>query len=170
VPQFVCGKYNTTNNTTSLFVVGNGTNTSTRSDLLNVDSDNSIRFNGTAYIAKGLNLNQKEVGPNSVAGSGYGYGPHLLGINDYCVFIYADNTGITTIVEIQQIGTVPIGTTYIIKNCTTRGGGGLADITINQSNGTQRIDATTGPVALAPGTGYQIIYTGDGFWQIIGRF
>jgi hypothetical protein len=165
VPQFACGKYNTTSNTTSLFVVGNGTNTSTRSDLLNVDSDNSIRFNGTAYIAKGLNLNLKEVGPTTPNPT---HGPHYLGVNDYCVFAYSDNGTFLTDVRIPALGTVPIGTTYIIKNSWSSGFN--ATISISQSAGAQYIDATTGPVILAPGTGYQIVLMRAGYWQIIGRF
>ena len=164
-PQFACGKYNTTSNTTSLFVVGNGTNTSTRSDLLNVDRDNSIRFNGTAYIAKGLNLNLKEVGPTTPNPT---RGPHILGVDDYCVFAYSDNGTFPTIVGIPALGTVPVGTTYIIKNSWSSGFN--AQISISQYAGAQYIDATTGPVILAPGTGYQIVLMRAGFWQIIGRF
>jgi hypothetical protein len=167
VPQFACGKYNTTNNTTSLFVVGNGTSTSTRSDLLKVDSDNSIRFNGTAhfnntaYIAKGLNLNLKEVVPPQTY--------YVVTEDDYCIIAYSDMAvPYATFISLPNLGVLPVGRTLIIKNSWSSPQN--AFLSISQSTGAQYIDATIGPVTLAPGTGYQIVLMRAGYWQIIGRF
>ena len=172
VPQFACGKYNTTANTTSLFVVGNGTNTSTRSDLFKIEEDGSIvintnnpAFGKQTYIAGGQRIAVKEVGPltsNPVTL----YYPTK---NDYCIIAYSDMAvpG-ATFVTLPALGTLPLGTTFIIKNSWSSPEN--AYIGIDQSGGSQQIDNSFGPLPLLPGTGYQIVLMRAGYWQIIGRF
>jgi hypothetical protein len=49
VGQHVSGKFNTTGNTTSLFIIGNGTGTTYRSDVVIVDST-GMTVSGTFKI------------------------------------------------------------------------------------------------------------------------
>lgn len=98
--QLVAGTYNTQNNTSSLFIVGGGTSTSSRQDVFTVDSN---RIN----IERGFKYSVVEDGVLN----------GVIDLNPSCsIFCVTHATGVGTTVRLPDTSTVPIGTTYYIKS------------------------------------------------------
>jgi hypothetical protein len=90
--QHVTGKYNTTGNTSSLFVIGNGFNDDNRSDIVLVNQT-------------GVNVNGYMTGNTISGGTFYGNGSGLTDVN-----LYTNSTPIQT-----KLGGVLVGNTFSNK-------------------------------------------------------
>ena len=90
--QHVTGKYNTTGNTSSLFVIGNGLNDNNRSDIVLVNQT-------------GINVNGYITGNTISGGTFHGNGSGLTGVN-----LYTNSTPIQT-----TLGGVIVGNTFSNK-------------------------------------------------------
>jgi hypothetical protein len=99
--QVGIGKNNTTDNSTSLFVVGNGTDTGDRYDAFKIENYGSKL---SQVVHGGGIVNKVRIVRDATV--------YLLQ-SDY--YIHTSNSGVTTAIILPLFGTVKIGTTYIIK-------------------------------------------------------
>ena len=149
--QTVVGKYNTHQNTSSLFVVGGGTGDADRRDAFSVDSNRININNGFKY---------SHVKDNVQSG--------IVDINPSCS-IFCVTHGNNTTVRLPDVNTIPLGTTYYIKSV----GGYKFALTSSNSNVAIDYGSTfwniTGSNIVAPAV--QIAYlpnAGSGYlWGIL---
>ena len=165
-PQFVCGRYNTTSNNDSLFVVGNGTSDASRADLLKVNSDNTVIVNGSLTVNGNLYSNYtnfKEVGPLTPNPST----SYEATQSDNCIITYSNGADLftATIVSIPPKDSLRLGTTFIIKNSYASPYNSY--VSIDQTTGAQTIEGNTARITLSVGSSIKILLVRSGLWMII---
>jgi len=134
--QTATGRFNVRNNTTSLFVVGNGTGDLdiSRKDLFSVDSINQEGMvkikGGLAYQIKGYNYYSS---PSSIQ--------YTLTLEDYLVIVNVTDGGPFS-VYLPASATTPLGTTYVIRRIDA---GSLNTVNVHP-NGSDAIIRFSGPV------------------------
>jgi hypothetical protein len=134
-------------------IIGNGTGTGARSNILTVDSGSvniygSGKFFSGLFISGGLNLS-----PIS------NYGLFTIGSNQFYVYTGSSNgTGIMPTINSC------IGQTYFLKNR----GAGTFTISGSGSNQFYYTGTVTGSIPMVNGQGFTIINDGT-YWDIISK-
>lgn len=93
--QTVVGKYNKQNNTSSLFIIGNGTNDSNRNDLILFNS-NSVELSGSLNISGSLLINGQGIPDASTFVTTSSFNAYTSSINAYTSSINAKTGSFVT--------------------------------------------------------------------------
>lgn len=134
--QIATGQYNTSGNSTSLFVIGNGSGTSDRFDAFKVENHGAKKT--SAVFGGGLQLPVRTL----IYNSGFPYTVYTLTKSDYYLRLVNNDGAPQTMISLPAVGDVPVGTTYCIKN--SYASGGQAEITFSSS----QVDSLSSPLTL----------------------
>jgi hypothetical protein len=132
--QVAVGKYNTSSNSNGLLIVGNGTNAGSRKDIFAANRDGQISFGGGVQMPL-----KRFIYPDDIASL-----PYKLTKEDYYLLLINNDGSPQQMASLPTVGSVPVGTTYCVKNSYLS----ASDVDITFTNA--YVDGNGSPLTLVP--------------------